>query len=654
MTTTPATTGPTSGGAPGSGTAGGERAGAVGADARADPAADLRQFLSGLLEMQCRLVGAIAGAVVLNATGGRGGGVLARYDAPGVRPVNLEGAGPRLEKLIEAATRSGSAGRDARPGAVEVIKLSGGSGLYGDEPSYPVLASPLVAAGRVEGCTLVVLPEVRGGRAPADTDDLLARLGLAATQFEGYLWRQHALGEAHQRALLRQTLELIDASQQGQNAPAMGSLLCHELARRFGCTRVSIGLIGRGDRLRVVAVSGTDQVDRKGAAAEAIESAMEECAAQDIEVVYPAPETSEPGERRVVRAHDALSKKYGPSAMLSLPLRVEGDLVGVVLLEREATDPFPAGTTPLLRLVAEFIGPALWTRRLADRGVLAVSRDSLRRLGAGVVGPRHTGTKLASLALLLGLAAASLVPLPARVVSEATIEAVSRRTIMPPFGGYLARSLVRPGDVVSKGSELASMDTLALELERDEALARREAIRTERDDSLARRELNKVRSAEAQIAEIDARLNLIRTQLERAVIVSPIDGQVAQGDQRDFIGSPVEPTSPLFEVIDRERLVALSIDERDITRVSVGQRGWIAPRARPDQRAAIEVVRINPVAQASGSSNVYRVEARVTDAAPDWLRPGATAVAKLESGTTTAMEQFLRPIVDEIRLNWWW
>lgn len=634
-----------------------------------DPAAEMRAFLAQLLALQCRLVGGVAGAIYLVGGPGRAGGVFARYEAPGTRPINLDGAGAKLEKIIEAACRSGPAAgpapggagsgaaadqRAGAPGIVEIIRLSGGSGLYGDEPAYPILASPLLAAGRVEGCSLVVLPEVRGGRVPADADDALVRLGLAASRFEAYLWQQHALGESHQKAMLRQTLELLDASQQGQNAAAMGSLLCHELARRFGCTRASIGLIGVGDRLRVVGVSGTDEVDRKGAAAEAIEAAMEECAAQDIEVAYPAPENPEPSERRVVRAHDALSKKFGPSAMVSLPLRVEGDLVGVVLLEREAADPFPAGSLPLLRLVAEFIGPGLWTRRLADRGVLAVTRDRVKALGAGIVGPRHTGAKVAALALLAGLAAAAFVPIPARVVAEATIEASARRTIMPPFSGYLGEVLVRPGDSVPRGTLLARMDTQSLELDRDEAVARRDAVLSQRDDAMARGELDKVRAASAQIAEIDARLNLLDSQLARSELLSPIDGRVAQGDQRDFVGSRVEPTHPLFEIIDEARVVALSIDERDITRVTIGQEGWIAPRARPDQRATIVVDRISPVAQADERTNVYRVEAHVEGEFPDWLRPGATAIARLKSGRTTALELFLRPIVDEVRLNWWW
>src|SRR5690606_36997622 len=116
------------------------------------------------------------------------------------------------------------------------------------------------------------------------------------------------LTEAQQKAKLRETLELLDTSLQGQSAEAMGSLMAHELMRRFGCLRVSIGLIRRG-RVRIAAVSGADELDRRGAAVEALEAAMEECADQDVEIMYPPPLAAEndPGERRVTRAHEALS-----------------------------------------------------------------------------------------------------------------------------------------------------------------------------------------------------------------------------------------------------------------------------------------------------------------------------------------------------------
>src|SRR5690606_29097932 len=114
---------------------------------------------------------------------------------------------------------------------------------------------------------------------------------------------------------------------------------------------------------------------------------------------------TDPSQRRVTRAHEELSRRFGPSAILSLPLRVEGGLVGVATLERDTTDPFPTGAVPLLRLVAEYIGPAMWTRRMADRGVLAVARDRAIDLAVATVGPRHTGVKALVTVILLAVLA---------------------------------------------------------------------------------------------------------------------------------------------------------------------------------------------------------------------------------------------------------
>ena len=92
----------------------------------------------------------------------------------------------------------------------------------------------------------------------------------------------------------------------------MGRLMCHELARRFGCTRVSIGLIAH-DRVRLTGVSGADSMDRKGAAIEAIEAAMEECADQDAEIHDPPPPGQEvdPAEHRVTRAPSSSRRGSG-------------------------------------------------------------------------------------------------------------------------------------------------------------------------------------------------------------------------------------------------------------------------------------------------------------------------------------------------------
>ena len=61
----------------------------------------------------------------------------------------------------------------------------------------------------------------------------------------------------------------------------------------------------------------------------------------------------------------------------------------------------------------------------------------------------------------------------------------------------------------------------------------------------------------------------------------------------------------------------------------------VVPRATPGLRHEIEVVRINPVAEAMDRSNVYLVEAEFTGSTSG-LSPGNSGRAHLEDGWTTA------------------
>jgi multidrug efflux pump subunit AcrA (membrane-fusion protein) len=621
---------------------------------RPEPLRELQAFLLGLLQSQCALVGAAGGAVFLSTGGGRAPTLLVQHQAADEAvPLLVPAVLSRMERLaLEVFTPQ----TDQRAqGRAELIPLPRTAAMYGEEARQKIVASPLWADGRVEGACVLAL-RARDGMGEADA---LKLLSLSAAQFEAFLWRRQCLSEAQQKLMLRETLELLDVSQQGASAGTMGAIMCNELKRRFGCTRVSIGLVQR-DFIRLAAVTGADEIDRNAPAVECIEEAMEECAAQDVEIVYPPPATAEadPSQRRVTRAHEDLSRKFGPAAILSLPLRVEGDLVGVVALERDAADPFPAGALPLLRLVAETIGPALWTRRLADRGVLAVTRDRLLDLGTAIVGPRHTAAKLLGLVIMLALIG-TLIPVPSRVTASAEVRAAVTRTIVPPFTGYIESVSVQPGDNVEEGQLLASMDTADMVLELAESQAKIDSFRGQYDEALQKGDNGKARSLEAQEAEETAHLNLLKDHIARAQVRSPVAGVVGKGDLRQFVQAKVDPTQPLFEVVSREQRAVAFIEERDVQRVKPNQPGSLVSRSRPGANVPVKVTRVNPAAEVVRGKNVYQAELEIVGPldpdAGEWLRPGMTGTVKLEEEHwRPTLVTVLGPIVDEVRMRMWW
>ena len=611
------------------------------ADAPRQRNAELREFLGVLIRFQCRLLGADTGAVYLVRSSTRAGGITAAVR--GESPQLEEPVAKRLTAIAERATQD-----NGRPIA-EPVEIAGPGALYVNEPPHLALAVPLRAEGNVEGASVVLVP------GPArDPDEALAKLGLTTSRFEAHLWRRSALQEAEQKVILRETLVLLDRAQQGTDAKSMASLMVDELRRRFACTRVSIGLIN-ADRVRVVSISGSDDLDKHAPAVEAIEAVMEETALQDTEVIYPAPEEIEadPGARRVIHEHARLSESFGPSSIVSLPLRIEGDLIGVIVLERDQTDPFPAASLPLVRLISEFVGPAVYTRRLADRRFPQVLRDDVRDLGGVIVGPRHTAPKLVALLIIVALAVVTLVPIPARIAAPMELTAVTSRSIVAPFAGYLAESYVRPGDRVKTGDLLVEMSTDQLELSLAEIRANLDTLRARRDDAVARGQRAAARTVQAEIDEAEVSARLVQSSLENAEIRAPIDGSVSIGDLERLEGAPVDATKVLLEIVSDDTLAIIEVEETDAERMEMGQTGWITTRGNAGRRIPVTVDRINPVAQLRGGRSVYLVEASLDEDQPA-LRPGMTGAARLRAGWSTTLWELARPVIDTARLRLWW
>ncbi|GAB5495215.1 MAG: hypothetical protein Phyf2KO_02950 [Phycisphaerales bacterium] len=602
----------------------------------------LREFLGKLLEFQCKITGADAGAVFLRQGKSRPAGIFVVYHANEDIAFD-ESTTKKLSTLGQKAAMSSTAGIS------EAITLAGAHDFYAASATHTALASPLTADGKSEGASIVLVPT--SDREPQSIK--LDRLSLSAARFEGFLWKQSFLTEAEHKVMLRETLELLDQAQKGATASAMGSLLCDEMRRRFGCTRVSIGML-KGDHLRVVSVSGSDDLDKHAPTVEALEAVMEEAALQDAEVLYPPSQMMEhePGSRRVTHEHARLSEAFGPSSIVSLPLRIEDDLVGVMVLERDASDPFPDAVLPLLRLVAEFVGPAVYTRRLADRRTPQVLRDDMVDLGSGIVGPRHTGKKLLALTALVILILLAVIPIPARVKGSMELKAEVGRAVVPPFAGFLQSFEVRPGDPVQAGDVVATLDTTELMLSLTELNERVATLTTQRDNALAEGKRSLARQREAEIEEANASVDLINERLTLAQLRAPIDGTVSRGDLEKLVGAPVDAAKALFEIVGPGVKVVIEVDERNAGRVEVGQKGWIASRARPGQEIPIVVDRVNPVAQPREGANVFLVEA-VIENPPEWLRPGMTGTAKLNDGWSTPLWELSRPMVDAFRM-WSW
>ncbi len=597
-------------------------------------------FLGDLIRRQCGLVQAVAGVIVLRPTREQPTGSTLRYEVDSRFTIT-----PRdYRRLTEVAAR---AARENKP---VLDHFSVTTGLLSAEPEFRVLAAPLMLAGRPHGAAVCIVPD----RSDRELEESLKRLELSTLAFEAFLWRQQAFVEAESKIQLREALDLLDKSNQGHNTSEMAAMFCNELQRRFGCSRVSIGLINHHS-IRVVAIGGSEHLDKRSELAEALEAVMEECADQDTEIRFPQPVEADVSERRVVRAHASLSERYGPCSVASFPLRIEDGLIGVVVMERDAADPFNDSTLRLLRLISEYIGPTVWTRRMADRGVLAVSRDRVLDLSETLVGPRKTGAKVFGLIALLVLAISLVVPVHDRAIGTARVQADQRREVSAPFAGRLDEVFVRPGDRVEGGiTPLFKLDTRQAELQLQSALGEKRRLQTQADDARTRGKTSEAAQFDARINAAQADIDLYQYQLDRGTVIAPISGVLTQGDLEDRLGEALQPGRPLMEIAQLDTITAVAlIPESGIARVAIGQRGTLAVTARPSEKIEFRVTRITPASEVQDQKNVYRVEVELIDQ-PDWLRPGMEGQTRIWSDRTNLFTIYTRPLFDALRLRFWW
>jgi len=430
--------------------------------------------------------------------------------------------------------------------------------------------------------------------------------------------------------------------------PALALALVNELAGRLACTRVSLGWRA-GPYIRLQAISHTDRFEKKMEAVRRLEQAMEEAMDQNDLIVWP----TDPADPRVTREHAALASFQGVAHVISVPLRLEGQVVGVLTCERAAR-PFTEADQQFLALTAELVVRRLAERFEADRWIGARAATALRKRLARWLGAEHTWAKLGAFAGAVGLGVLFFGGMTYRVEAPFEVRTENVAVLTAPFAGYIAEVHHEVGDVVPAGEPLLALDTRDLMLEEAAALADLDRALREAEKARAADALADMRVAEAQARQARARLDLVRHRLAQAVLRSPFEGVVVEGDLKERLGAPVRAGDPLFRVARLDRLYfQCRVRETDVHELRAGAEGQVAFLSRPGVKFPVRIERIEPVAQTHDGENVFLVRCTSTDPPPDWWRPGMTGVAKLEVGHRSFFWILTHRTVDFLRMFFW-
>jgi RND family efflux transporter MFP subunit len=429
--------------------------------------------------------------------------------------------------------------------------------------------------------------------------------------------------------------------------------LAHHIGRQLQCSRVAIGLV-QDDTVRVAALSNAAWFEKNAGVVKLYVSAMEEVCDRMAPVAYQRPDG--PGEissAQAQSAHGRLAQETGARSVLSVPLTLGGKCLGILTLERVEGHPFDAAESAWMDALAGLLPAVIDQKRRAERSYLAHLRDDARALLTRLFGPRHLIWKFSTAAILLLVAAMTLIEMDYRVTAKTVIEGEVQRSAVAPFETFITASHVRPGDTVKQGQLLCELDDRDLRLEQHKWASEREQHSRKLREAMANHDLSAIQVVTAQVQQADAQLALATERLARVKITAPFDGVIISGDLSQLIGSPVEQGKKLFEIAPLEAYrVILQVDEREVRQIQTGQTGKLVISGITGDAIPLNVSKVTPVATARDGRNFFRVEASLRQAPPH-LRPGMEGIGKISVGERRLWWILLHSLTDWLRL-WLW
>jgi multidrug efflux pump subunit AcrA (membrane-fusion protein) len=455
--------------------------------------------------------------------------------------------------------------------------------------------------------------------------------------------------DAPQQTALAAILEFLVVALEQPEFRAAASAVATRIAVRLKCQRVSLGLRD-GQRSKVLGVSHIAEIESAANLYRDIAAAMDEALDQRQAVLYPEPPDAVPA---ILHLHRQMAERTGAGLVCTLPLRNGDRTIGALTLEWESQQDASGEILELSEHASSILGPVLALKRAESQSIwrrlLHAAADGGRRL----FGARYWRTRLLIVVLVGLIVTVNLIQVTHTINSPVQVEALQQRVVIAPIDGFIATSLARAGDAVREGAVLATLDARELELERVKWHNQLRQVQKEYRGALAVKDRTQIAVLRARADQAKAQVALLDAQIKRTVLHAPHDGIVVKGDLSQSIGAPISKGEVLFEVapLDAYRLV-LQVDERYVDEIAVDQRGDVVLAGRPDERLPVRVTRVTPISSSEDGRNYFRVETE-SDRQPDYLRPGMTGIARIETGPRSLAWVATRDLIDWLRLTLW-
>lgn len=424
--------------------------------------------------------------------------------------------------------------------------------------------------------------------------------------------------------------------------------LVNELALKFDSSRVSIGW-KTNEYINVIAISHLEKFDKKSEIVKKLQNVFEECADQEKTVSFPSDNVN-----LVTKAHEDYSRINQLKNIISIPIKIEDEVVGVVSVEKidEAID---SKETLLLELSLGQLSVWLHDLQQKDRWFGKKLFDGTKKTLANFVGSDNTLLKFFSILISLLILYSIFFKWEYKIEVTATLDTDNVAYIQAPYDSYIKNVNYYPGDDVKKDVTLIELDEEELLLKQLEMEA--DVIRYTREAEKARalNELADMNIAIAKVVQAQASLKKVEYFLNQSKIKSPFDGVIIEGDKKELISAPVSKGDILLKIANSTDIfIRFKLSEKYIDEIKLDDEGELKLLSRPELYFPIKVTNIVPTAQVDGKNgNVFMLKAKTLSSIESWWRPGMSGVAKINVGERRVIWIITHKTIDFIRMYFW-
>ncbi len=561
---------------------------------------DETQFLAGLVRYVLSVVGGQAGALFALNPNSRDLEIRVSVLAQGIPSTLLTHA--HLRQATSEALRQNQAFSIPVEGDFKGLYLAAPcSSPQGEILVFGVLLYPESSEALAHKVLQMAAPLLAGRRAQREDSQLASAFTRATALLEVF----HRAG---------QTPEF------GKALATMGT----ELRTLIGCDQAGIGL-GDEKRCKVVALSSSSNLDARGQTSTLLSRGMREAIGVGRCTVWPIPDAL-PDAVLTAGNLDRLLEATGMRQVLTFPLISEsGTSVGALACLWKEPQPavaqnftFIQAATPHLASVLSLLDAAKPRGLRAAWRAIWPKKGVLKRIGVVALPILFTGVML--------------LPVPHRITANCELQPKTKRQVAAPFNGILETPHVKPGEIVTQGQLLATLDGKEIALELAETTFKHQATLKLRDQAMANDDVSGTvmenLNAEALALEID----LLRHRQENLNVRAPIDGLILSGNLEQSEGVPVSEGQQLFEIAPIEELIVeVAVSDADISFVEAGMDVSVRLESQLKYQFSAPLEVVHPISEIQNDKNVFVCQTTIPNENGD-LRPGMGGKARIKAG----------------------